>query len=113
MHIEIISIIAVFGILVARPPARRLSLSSVLLSTMDSQLLAFLLHMLALVYPALVIYLGNFLYRRLYQFVSVPQGYTAPVLAGLLVSSPLTCLARRTFASTSGSDVLVSTTART
>jgi hypothetical protein len=49
--------------------------------------------MLALIYLALAIYLGDFLCRRFYRFVSVAHRLAAAVLVGLLVSSWFTYLA--------------------
>src|SRR5436190_547741 len=49
--------------------------------------------MLALIYLALAIYLGDFLCRRFYRFISVAHRLAAAVLVGLLVSSWFTYLA--------------------
>ena len=48
--------------------------------------------MLALIYLALAICLGDFLCRRFYRFVSVPHRCATAVLVGLLVSSWFTYL---------------------
>src|SRR2546421_2580422 len=53
--------------------------------------------MLALIYLALAIYLGDALCRQLYCFVSVPHRLAAAVLVGLLVSSWFTYLAGLAF----------------
>jgi DNA-binding beta-propeller fold protein YncE len=53
--------------------------------------------MLALIYLALVIYLGDALCRQFYRFVSVPHRLAAAVLVGLLVSSWFTYLAGLAF----------------
>src|SRR6266480_2426095 len=49
--------------------------------------------MLALIYLALTIYLGDLLCRRFYRFVSVPHQWAAAVITGLLISSWFTYLA--------------------
>src|SRR6266571_1592113 len=49
--------------------------------------------MFALIYLALAIYLGDFLCRRFYRFVSVAHRWAAAVLTGLLISSWSTYLA--------------------
>src|SRR6266516_1477021 len=54
--------------------------------------------MLALIYLALAIYLGDFLCRRLYRFVSVVHRWAAAVITGLLISSWFTYLAGLLFA---------------
>ena len=54
--------------------------------------------MLALIYLALAICLGDFLCRRFYQFVSVPHRCATAVLVGLLISSWFTYLAGLAFA---------------
>jgi hypothetical protein len=54
--------------------------------------------MLALIYLALAVCLGDFLCRQFYRFVSVPHRLGAAVLVGLLVSSWFTYLAGLTFA---------------
>src|SRR4029453_15304211 len=54
--------------------------------------------MLALIYLALAIFLGDFLCRRFYRFVSVPHRCATAVLVGLLVSSWFTYLAGLAFA---------------
>jgi DNA-binding beta-propeller fold protein YncE/cbb3-type cytochrome oxidase subunit 3 len=54
--------------------------------------------MLALIYLGLAIYLGDFLCRRFYRFVSFPHRCATAVLVGLLVSSWFTYLAGLAFA---------------
>ena len=54
--------------------------------------------MLALIYLALAIYLGDFLCRRFYRFVSVPHRCATAVLVGLLISSWFTYLTGLAFA---------------
>ncbi len=54
--------------------------------------------MLALICLALAIYLGDFLCRRFYRFVSVPHRWAAAVITGLLISSWFTYLAGLLFA---------------
>src|SRR6266508_3055249 len=49
--------------------------------------------MLALIYLALAIYLGDLLCRRFYRFVSVAHRWAAAVITGLLISSWFTYLA--------------------
>ncbi len=56
--------------------------------------------MLALIYLALAIYLGDVLCRRFYRFVSVAHRLAAAVLVGLLVSTWFTYLAALAFAHT-------------
>ena len=56
--------------------------------------------MLALIYLALAIYLGDLLCRRFYRFVSVAHRLAAAVLVGLLASSWFTYLAALAFAHT-------------
>ena len=56
--------------------------------------------MLALIYLALAIYLGDLLCRRFYRFVSAPHRCAAAVLVGLLLSSWFTYLAALVFAHT-------------
>jgi DNA-binding beta-propeller fold protein YncE len=56
--------------------------------------------MLALIYVALALYLGDLLCRRFYRFVSVPHRCAAAVLVGLLVSTWFTYLAALAFART-------------
>src|SRR6266513_6027511 len=56
--------------------------------------------MLALIYLALAIYLGDSLCRRFYRFVSVAHRLAAAVLVGLLVSTWFTYLAALAFAHT-------------
>src|SRR5690242_14831109 len=56
--------------------------------------------MLALIYLALAIYLGDLLCRRFYRFVSVPHRWAAAILVGLLVSSWFTYLVALGFAQT-------------
>ena len=50
------------------------------------------LRMLALIYLALAIYLGDVLCRRFYRFVSVAHRLAAAVITGLLVNSWFTYL---------------------
>ena len=54
--------------------------------------------MLALIYPALAIYIGDFLCRRFYRFVSIGHRSAAAVITGLLTSSSFTYLAGLLFA---------------
>jgi hypothetical protein len=56
--------------------------------------------MLALIYLALAVYLGDHLCRGFYRFVSVPHRWAAAVLVGLLVSSWFTYLIALVFAHT-------------
>jgi sugar lactone lactonase YvrE len=56
--------------------------------------------MLALIYLALAVYLGDLLCRRFYRFVSVPHRWAAAILVGLLVSSLFTYLVALAFAQT-------------
>ena len=49
--------------------------------------------MLALIYLALAIYIGDFLCRRFYRFVSIGHRSAAAVITGLLISSWFTYLA--------------------
>ena len=56
--------------------------------------------MLALIYLALAICLGDFLCRRFYRFVSTPHRWAAAVLVGLLLSTWVTYLAALAFART-------------
>jgi sugar lactone lactonase YvrE len=56
--------------------------------------------MLALIYLALAICLGDFLCRRFYRFVSTPHRWSAAVLVGLLLSTWVTYLAALAFART-------------
>jgi hypothetical protein len=49
--------------------------------------------MLALIYLALAIYVGDLLSRRFYRFVSVAHRAIATVITGLLISSWFTYLA--------------------
>jgi DNA-binding beta-propeller fold protein YncE len=56
--------------------------------------------MLALIYLALAIYIGDVLCRRFYRFVSTPHRWAAAILVGLLVSSWFTYLAALAFAHT-------------
>src|SRR4029450_7175687 len=51
------------------------------------------LHILALIYLVLAIYLGDFLCRRFYRFTSVAHRLGAAVITGLLISSWVTYLA--------------------
>ncbi|HEU0050151.1 MAG TPA: hypothetical protein VFQ43_21350, partial [Nitrososphaera sp.] len=57
--------------------------------------------MLALIYLALAIALGDLLCRRFYQFASVAHRCAAAVLIGILVTSWFTYLAGLAFAWTS------------
>src|SRR6266550_4130008 len=57
--------------------------------------------MLALIYLAIAVYLGDQLCRRFYRFVSVPHRWAAAALVGLLVSSWFTYLVGLAFAHTS------------
>jgi len=57
--------------------------------------------MLALIYLALAVYLGDLLCRRFYRFVSLPHRLAAATLVGLLLSSWFTYLAALAFAHTS------------
>jgi DNA-binding beta-propeller fold protein YncE len=54
--------------------------------------------MLALIYLALAIYIGDFLCRRFYRFVSVAHRLAAAVITGLLIGSWFTYLAGLLFA---------------
>jgi sugar lactone lactonase YvrE len=56
--------------------------------------------MLAVIYLALAICLGDFLCRRFYRFVSTPHRWAAAVLVGLLLSTWVTYLAALAFART-------------
>src|SRR6266581_6629386 len=56
--------------------------------------------MLAIVYLALVFWVGDAICRRFYRFVSVPHRLAAAFLVGMLISSWFTYLAARIFAST-------------
>ena len=56
--------------------------------------------MLALIYLALAIYLGDLLCRRFYRFVSTPHCWSAAILVGTLLSTWFTYLARLAFAHT-------------
>ena len=56
--------------------------------------------MLALIYLALAIALGDLLCRRFYRFVSVPHRWAAAVLVGMLLSTWFTYLAGLAFAHT-------------
>src|SRR6266511_4730412 len=56
--------------------------------------------MLALIYLALAIALGDLICRRFYRFVSVPHRWAAAVLVGILVSTWFTYLAGLAFAHT-------------
>jgi hypothetical protein len=56
--------------------------------------------MLALVYLALAIALGDLICRRFYRFVSVPHRWAAAVLVGMLLSTWFTYLAGLAFAHT-------------
>ena len=54
--------------------------------------------MLALIYLALAIYLGDLLCRRFYRFVSTPHRWAAAILVGVLLSTWFTYLAGLAFA---------------
>jgi hypothetical protein len=54
--------------------------------------------MLALIYLALAIYIGDFLCRRFYRFVSIGYGSAAAVITGLLISSLFSYLSGLLFA---------------
>jgi DNA-binding beta-propeller fold protein YncE len=56
--------------------------------------------MLALIYLALAVYLGDLLCRQFYRFVSTPHRWAAAVLVGLLASSWFIYLAALVFAQT-------------
>ncbi len=56
--------------------------------------------MLALIYLALALYLGDLLCRRFYRFVSTPHRWAAATLVGILLSTWLTYLAGLAFART-------------
>ena len=56
--------------------------------------------MLALIYLALAIALGDLICRRFYRFVSVPHRWAAAVLVGMLLSTWFTYLAGLAFAHT-------------
>jgi DNA-binding beta-propeller fold protein YncE len=56
--------------------------------------------MLALIYLALAIYLGDLLCRRFYWFVSIPHRWAAAILVGILLSTWFTYLAGLSFAHT-------------
>jgi DNA-binding beta-propeller fold protein YncE len=56
--------------------------------------------MLALIYLALSIALGDFLCRRFYRFVSIPHRWAAAILVGILLSTWFTYLAGLAFAHT-------------
>jgi DNA-binding beta-propeller fold protein YncE len=56
--------------------------------------------MLALIYLALAIYLGDLLCRRFYRFVSSPHRWAAAILIGILLSTWFTYLAGLAFAHT-------------
>ena len=56
--------------------------------------------MLALIYLALAIYLGDLLCRRFYRFVSTPHRWAAAILVGVLLSTWFTYLAGLAFAHT-------------
>lgn len=53
--------------------------------------------MLALIYLALAIYLGDLLCRRFYRFVSIPHRWAAAILVGILLSTWFTYLAGLAF----------------
>jgi len=57
--------------------------------------------MLAIIYVALAVWLGDVIGRQFYTFVSVPHRFAAAFLIGLLTSSWVTYLAARIFAATS------------
>src|SRR3989449_111491 len=54
--------------------------------------------MLALIYLAIAVYLGDHLCRRFYRFVSVAHRWAAAALVGLLLSSWFTYLTALAFA---------------
>ena len=54
--------------------------------------------MLALIYLALALYLGDLLCRRFYRFVSTPHRWAAAILVGVLLSTWFTYLAGLAFA---------------
>lgn len=56
--------------------------------------------MLALIYLALALYLGDLLCRRFYRFVSTPHRWAAAILVGILLSTWFTYLAGLAFAHT-------------
>jgi DNA-binding beta-propeller fold protein YncE len=56
--------------------------------------------MLALIYLALAIYLGDLLCRRFYRFISLPHRWAAAILVGILLSTWFTYLAGLVFAHT-------------
>src|SRR6266852_4273452 len=56
--------------------------------------------MLALIYLALAIAVGDLLCRRFYRFVSAPHRWAAAILVGTLLSTWFTYLARLAFAHT-------------
>jgi DNA-binding beta-propeller fold protein YncE len=56
--------------------------------------------MLALIYLALAIYLGDLLCQRFYRFVSTPHRWSAAILVGVLLSTWFTYLAGLAFAHT-------------
>ena len=56
--------------------------------------------MLALIYLALALYLGDLLCRRFYRFVSTPHRWAAAILVGILLSRWFTYLAGLAFAHT-------------
>lgn len=62
--------------------------------------------MLALIYLALAIYIGDFLCRRSYWFVSIGHRSTAAVITGLLISSWFTYPSRAAFRSCKAATVL-------
>src|ERR1700751_1616528 len=59
--------------------------------------------MLALIYLALALYLGDLLCRRFYRFVSTPHRWAAAILVGILLSRGFTYLAGLAFGHTSES----------
>ncbi len=56
--------------------------------------------MLALIYLALALYLGDLLCRRFYRFVSTPHRWAAATLVGLMLGTWFTYLAGLAFAHT-------------
>src|SRR6266567_1975533 len=56
--------------------------------------------MLALIYLALAIYLGDLICRRFYRFLSIPHRWAAAILVGILLSTWFTYLAGLAFAHT-------------
>jgi DNA-binding beta-propeller fold protein YncE len=57
--------------------------------------------MLAIIYVALAVWLGDVICRRFYRFISIPHRFAGAFLIGLLASSWVSYLAARVFAATS------------